>query len=589
MDKNSDSFRLHRAYKENSLRRVFLFSLALIIILPAIPLALATNMIYRQEVQRVELQLQETNHQIAQLAARSLSGLLRNLAEAASESEIDSKNLISLPIQYWLGVDKNGLITHSTIRDLPAGQSLPESLRVPWKRIESWSDAGFEVSDMTKLPFMPQAVIFMRVFMPDQSVRILSLDPLHLHQFLTSKFDSFVNRHVYAVDPAGRPIFYSNIQLMSRDSVLSKNPPVKAFIEAKSGPVRYVSVVSGAQRVGYVLPMKETGWGMIVSADIGGRLLELRQRMSWLLVHFIISCVFAALVVVYFSRRVVDPLIAMTKRIREARGFEKEPFRLEGIKGGLLELNLLVREFNEHNKKIWEAEQEAIQTEKIATLGELTAGLAHEIGTPLNVMRGNAQYLMRKLPEDSPDREILGKIITQTGRIADLIRNMLDVARTDTASPVSVDINRVLEKCVNMAREIHPGVKFHVTLNRDLPKPAGYPRRLEHAFLNIIFNGCQAVSDDGNLWIKSSRKDGGECVVVSIEDDGCGIAPEDLPRIMQPFFSTKGSGKGTGLGLALVDRVVREHKGSIRASSKVNVGTYFELTLPTDERNEDIP
>ena len=587
MGDNKDSLKRRNPAGESSLRRVFFLSLALIIVLPALLLALSTWMVYRREVDRVENQLQETNHQLAKLAERSLVSLIYNLADSISGSDPGRGVRREFSAAHWVDTDENRRVIKSTIPGVEAGDTLPDLFNPPWRHVEPGSDSGFDISDVVDSPDLSEPVIMIRFALSGGPMRIIIVDPDHLHSWLTSKFDSFVDRHVYAVDSSGRPIFYSNMGLIRRASVFGLNPPVRMFLARRSGPIRYVSAISKKQRVGYVLPVEEFGWGMIVSADIGERLLDIRQRMLWLLVAWASGAILAAFVFFYFSRRVIAPLIAIAEKINRADRLGEPLLELSLPGATLREINLLVTEFNEHIRKIRSSEQEVIQAEKMATLGELAAGLAHEIGTPLNVMRGNAQIMLRKLPAEHPDRESLEKIITQTGRIADLIRNMLDVARSDTAAPVAVNVKQVLSKAVATAREIHPDLHIHMSAEEALPRTPGYPRRLEHALLNIILNACQAVSKNGNIRVDAAQDAETDRIRLSVEDDGCGIDPGDLPNIFQPFFSTKGSGKGTGLGLALVDRVIREHKGQIEADSEPGKGTRFVIYLPTIIMTED--
>ena len=187
---------------------------------------------------------------------------------------------------------------------------------------------------------------------------------------------------------------------------------------------------------------------------------------------------------------------------------------------------------------------------------------------------------------EAPGRSGLEKIIRQTERIAGLIRALLDVARTDAGNAVPVDLPRVIDRAAEILRSMFPAATLELDLEPDLPPVWGYPRRLEHAVLNLMINGCQAMEGRGALRLSIGRIAAESTgLEMFVEDHGCGIAPENLERIFQPFFSTKVSGEGSGLGLSLVDRVIREIGGSIRVRSRPG-STRFSIFLPTAEKKE---
>ncbi len=239
--------------------------------------------------------------------------------------------------------------------------------------------------------------------------------------------------------------------------------------------------------------------------------------------------------------------------------------------------------------------QEVQQAEKLAVVGQLAAGIAHQIGTPLNVISGSAEYLMMEWGAERPRPQELEIIIAQTDRITKLIQQLLNFARPARMELEPVKLNDLLHEVLGLTE--HQIAKGHIAVRTDfqsdLPAIIGDTNQLEQAFLNIIINAWHAMPDGGSLALATRATPPGDRprrggrpaprgVEISIADTGTGIPAEHLPRIFDPFFSTKGVGKGTGLGLAISRRIVEDHHGSVEVSSQVGRGTTFTIWLPAE-------
>jgi PAS domain S-box-containing protein len=237
--------------------------------------------------------------------------------------------------------------------------------------------------------------------------------------------------------------------------------------------------------------------------------------------------------------------------------------------------------------------QEVQQAEKLAVVGQLAAGIAHQIGTPLNVISGSAEYLMMEWGDEKPRPQELEIIIAQTDRITKLIQQLLNFARPARMELRSLDLNEMLQSILNLTE--HQIAKGQISVQTDfasgLPPIPGDANQLEQAFLNIVINAWHAMPDGGRLTLGTRAVPASERhrrvgraaqagVEVVIRDTGTGIAPEHIERIFDPFFSTKGVGKGTGLGLAISRRIVEDHHGGIEVNSAVGRGTTFTIWLP---------
>ena len=237
--------------------------------------------------------------------------------------------------------------------------------------------------------------------------------------------------------------------------------------------------------------------------------------------------------------------------------------------------------------------QEVQQAEKLAVVGQLAAGIAHQIGTPLNVISGSAEYLMMEWGDGKPRPQELDIIIAQTDRITKLIRQLLNFARPARMELRSLDLSELLQGLLTLTEHqiAKEGISVKAEFGSDLPPILGDANQLEQAFLNIVINAWHAMSDGGRLTLAARavpaterhRRVGRAAqlgVEVVIADTGTGIAPEHMPKIFDPFFSTKGVGKGTGLGLAISRRIIEDHHGSIEVDSAVGRGTTFNIWLP---------
>lgn len=221
--------------------------------------------------------------------------------------------------------------------------------------------------------------------------------------------------------------------------------------------------------------------------------------------------------------------------------------------------------------------------EKLAALGELVGGVAHEINTPLTGILAFAQILLAHSAADAESRQAAESIVHEAKRAARIVTKLLTFARQNPPERLPTDINQVIEDTVELRR--YPlrvqEVELVMELDRGLPVTWADPFQLQQVFLNLLANAEQAVSGTSGkrrITIRSRRR--GDSLVMEIGDSGTGIAPEHLPHIFNPFYTTKPRGIGTGLGLSIADGIVREHHGSIRVQSDPGGGARFEVVLP---------
>lgn len=234
------------------------------------------------------------------------------------------------------------------------------------------------------------------------------------------------------------------------------------------------------------------------------------------------------------------------------------------------------------------AQDQMIQAEKLTSLGKLAAVVAHEINNPLSGILTYAKLLRKwiergdSLESHAPDmRESLQLIENESRRCGDIVRNLLTFARVQPMNITDFDVNRIVQATMKLVEhKLELGnITPHLDLQSELPKLRGDAGQIEQLFLAIIMNAIEAMPREGNLQIVT-RAAPGDRLLIRIEDDGIGIPPDLLPRLFEPFTTTKEEGKGVGLGLAISRAIVDRHGGTIDVQSEVGRGTAFTITLP---------
>ncbi|HEX8707638.1 MAG TPA: ATP-binding protein [Pyrinomonadaceae bacterium] len=228
-------------------------------------------------------------------------------------------------------------------------------------------------------------------------------------------------------------------------------------------------------------------------------------------------------------------------------------------------------------------EEQLQQREKLSSIGLLAAGVAHEVNTPLTGVSSYTQMLLGMLPETDPKHALLQKVRRQADRASDIVNNLLNFSRTGGATEFTeLEVNRVLEDTLQL---LEPQLRrSQIEIVRDynphLPKAIGNAVKLQQVFTNLILNARDAIPEGGRITLSTASTDD-ETIVIEVIDTGIGIAPENVAKIYDPFFTTKGVGRGTGLGLAVTYGIVQEHAGHIAVESTPGKGTTFRITLPT--------
>jgi two-component system NtrC family sensor kinase len=244
--------------------------------------------------------------------------------------------------------------------------------------------------------------------------------------------------------------------------------------------------------------------------------------------------------------------------------------------------NTLERKVQERTEQLMRMQVRVAQSERLASLGMLAAGVAHEINNPLGGILSLTALTLEDLAPEHPDRHNLEVVVRQTERCRDIVKGLLDFSRQSTATMEEEDLNAILDQTLALVGKQAAFFNVEVVWQwaPDLPHVAADRQQLQQVFLNLLVNAVQAMGERGTITITTRPAENGSTAEILIADTGRGIPPGVIDRIFDPFFTTKEGGTGTGLGLAIAYGIVTRHHGSIAVESEVGRGTTFTIRLP---------
>lgn len=291
------------------------------------------------------------------------------------------------------------------------------------------------------------------------------------------------------------------------------------------------------------------------------------------------SILLSALIAIPVARSISRPLSDLaqaTRRVAEGDWSVRVPVYGHGEMGTLAEsFNIMVETLRDTNDQL-------VQKEKLASVGQLAAGVAHEINNPLGSVLLYADILSREtLPDNNQQLEDLAMIIKEATRCKTIVTDLLNFSRQNEVLAQRTDLATLLQELVEEASKgpLYAKVKLTVELDPSLPPIEADPLQLRQAVLNLMNNGAEAMPEGGGLILRARRGPNAGFVTVEIQDTGTGISDENMKKLFTPFFTTKPIGKGTGLGLAITYGIVKMHQGQINVQSQVGKGTTFTITL----------
>jgi two-component system NtrC family sensor kinase len=251
--------------------------------------------------------------------------------------------------------------------------------------------------------------------------------------------------------------------------------------------------------------------------------------------------------------------------------------------------NFMAAALKKRDEKVREfTTRRIMESERLAHIGQLAAGVAHEINNPLQGIVTYSHLLLERGSTENGTRQSLEKIVKQADRCRDIIRGLLDFSRQRKPEKRLSNVNRVLEECVSLLdnQVLFHNIRMVQHLSPDLPQVFMDPSQIQQVFMNMILNAAEAMKGGGQLTLTTRHMPVEQAVEVEFTDTGHGIKEEDLDRIFSPFFTTKEVGHGTGLGLAISYGIVKEHKGTITVESEEGQGATFTIRLPVSSEQE---
>jgi signal transduction histidine kinase len=330
----------------------------------------------------------------------------------------------------------------------------------------------------------------------------------------------------------------------------------------------------------------------IASVLLGGMLLFLLATVSWrdperhtvLLVAGAGAVAICGAFLVVLTFLIQRPMVELQQKIAELGDGNLDvtvSFARRNDEIGDLgrNFNHMVQQLRESRAEIERLHRTQMsRAEHLATLGELATGLAHEIRNPLAGIAGVIEIIGRDLPSTSPARSVVKDVRQEIARINRIVTDLLQTARPHPPRVSKSDLNTTVEHAVMLGRQQAMTKSVEIALQKDpsLPEVEHDSDQIHQVLLNLLLNALQAIDGQGKVTVTVKPQD--KFATVEVADNGRGIAPEHLPSIFRPFYTTKG--EGTGLGLSLARRIVEEHNGTIEVTSRVGEGTKFLVKLP---------
>ncbi|HET6181605.1 MAG TPA: ATP-binding protein [Candidatus Sulfotelmatobacter sp.] len=345
------------------------------------------------------------------------------------------------------------------------------------------------------------------------------------------------------------------------------------------------------------LPWLRINWEIkalvpIACVLLGGMLLFLLATLSWrdperhivLLVAGAGAVAICGALLVVLTYTVQRPMVELQQKIARLGGGDLSvavsfAHRNDEIGDLGRNFNQMVRQLRESRVEIERLHRTQMsRAEHLATLGEMATGLAHEIRNPLAGIAGVIEIIGRDLPTTSPARAVVKDVRQEIARINHIVTDLLQTARPHPPQVHKSDLNTTVEHAVMLGRQQALAKSVEITLHKDpsLPEVEHDSDQIHQVLLNLLLNSLQAIDKNGKITV--SLKQQGSMAVVEVADNGRGIAPDHLPNIFRPFYTTKGD--GTGLGLSLARRIVEDHHGRIDVTSSIGKGTIFAVVLP---------
>ncbi len=329
------------------------------------------------------------------------------------------------------------------------------------------------------------------------------------------------------------------------------------------------------------------GLTVVTRISASAAYLTARQLLDDLVFVGLVIVLVAAFFGVFVSRRITRPLERLSSAVRKiAKGnFDVNVAISSSDEIGELSdsFNNMAGELKERESSLKKAQHALVQSEKMAAVGTLSAGLAHEVKNPLSAVLGYAQLSMRKLDQPEALKKNLGIIENETRRCNEIISNLMQFSRQEKGALSQISVNKVVSKSIAIVDHqlSLKNVRIESDLADNIPPISGNANQLQQVLMNLMINAQQAIGDDGGTVTLATRTKG-ESVFITVSDTGPGMSDDVAAKIFEPFFTTKPAGQGTGLGLSVTYGIIQDHGGDISVTRADSGGAKFVITLPIE-------
>jgi signal transduction histidine kinase len=390
--------------------------------------------------------------------------------------------------------------------------------------------------------------------------------------------------YAFMVDGGGRIIAHPLYRPYDYDLTRFDDSRLREFVvKMISGDTGWQTFHQEGERAAAYAPVPAAGWSIAVSVPISEFSREAQDIRTYVIQIVIATLVLSGLAVSFLSYKILKPvrrLVVATQRV--AGGDLSEAIPVHSAD----EFGLLTRSFNHMVQSLHEIQTELLASERLISMGKLSAGVAHEIRNPLNAMKGAIVFLQRRRQDDPLSMEYTGIILEEIDRLNRFVTEFLSFSGQSVPKRVAASLNGLIKNILNLFEEEFRmrGIRIETRLDREMPDFRVDPQQLEQVFINLLVNGMDAMPGGGRLKVASAFQydgqsaDGESKALVWIEDCGMGIAKDLLDTIFEPFYSTKES--GTGLGLPISKGIVEAHGGHLHLTSEPGLGTTVHIVLP---------
>lgn len=517
--------------------------------------------------------------------SRSVEPDLTHLAEAAPKIRTLMNHFLAATTNSFQValVDASGKTLLSVAKD--AGEEIDAPVLIshlPW--LHSTFNKAVYISPVKKRQGMPEYSIHLAKAFLDQDggfkgAVVLELDFDKIIA-LVRDIGIGIKGYGFLVDEAGRTIAHPRYNPYEYDLTRYNDPRLREFIvHMLAGEMGWMTFNEHGEKAAAFAPVRTTGWSLAVSIPIEEFTSVAKVHKDNVVRVVVVMIVLSTMVVIFISFRLIRPmrnLVLATEQVAGGDLTKEIPVQSRD------ELGLLTESFNTMIRSLRDIQKELVTSEKLISLGRLSAGVAHEIRNPLNAIKGAIAYLRRRRADDALIVEYGGIIAEEVDRLNDFVSDFLLYSRQSDPKKSPININALLQSMLTLlaGQFQSKSISVDLRLDDDLPDIHADPQQLQQVFLNVLINALDAMEAGGRLIAATARGGGDKLdqILITIADDGGGIAEERLPYVFDPFFSTKDT--GTGLGLPISLSIIENHRGHFRIVSRPGEGTTVIIEMP---------